>query len=158
MSLGVNGISPGRRAAAGPLERYHAIQKAQREGSVEWQYESSVGSALPVLSTLRDLVQTGDDVQLLRGCLSGTMAYVFNNMNEETSFSEAVRMAVAQDFAEKDLRTDLSGLDAVRKIVILARELGLDVSVEDVEVESLIPDDIFNREYTGSKEEVYEAL
>lgn len=158
MSLGVNVISPGRRAAAGPLERYCAIQKAKRANTVEWQYESSVGSALPILSTLRDLVQTGDDVLLLRGCLSGTMAYVFNHMNEEVSFSEAVRLAVEQDFAEDDIREDLSGIDVCRKIVVLARELGLNLSVEDVEVESLIPVEIRDKEYNGSKSEVRAAV
>jgi len=158
MSLGINIISPGNLAGAGPLDRYHALQRAQRENSVEWQYESSVGSALPILSTLRDLVQTGDDVQLIRGSLSGVMAFVFNNMSEETTFSEAVRLAIAQDFAENDVRDDLSGLDARRKIVVLARELGLDVSLEDVEMESLVPDDIMEKEYTGSIQENYDAI
>ena len=158
MSLGVNVISPGRRAAAGPLDRYCAIQKAKRANTVEWQYESSVGSALPILSTLRDLVQTGDNVIQLRGCLSGTMAYVFNHMNEETSFSEAVRLAIEQDFTEDDIREDLSGIDVCRKIVILARELGMNLSVEDVEVESLIPVEICNKEYNGSKMEARNAI
>lgn len=158
MSLGVNVISPGRRAAAGPLERYCAIQKAKRANAVEWQYESSVGSALPILSTLRDLVQTGDDVRLLRGCLSGTMAYVFYHMNEEISFSDAVRLAIEQDFAEDDIREDLSGIDVCRKIVILARELGMNLSVEDVEVESLIPIEIRNKEYNGSKSDIRAAV
>jgi len=142
MNAGVNVISPGRRAAAGGMDRYRAIQTAQRSGSVEWQYESSVGSALPILTTLRDLTQTGDDVQLLRGCLSGTMAYVFNNMNEDTCFSEAVKLAIDKNFAENDIFEDLSGVDASRKVVILARELGMGISLEDVEVESLIPDEI----------------
>jgi aspartokinase/homoserine dehydrogenase 1 len=112
---------------------------------VDWQYESSVGSELPILSMLRDLVQTGDEVQLLKGCLSGTMAYVFNKMSEKIPFSEAVRQAVDLDFTELDVREDLSGLDVSRKIVILARDLGMDVSVEDVEVESLISDVIRNK-------------
>mmetsp|Transcript_39217 Transcript_39217/g.94377 ORF Transcript_39217/g.94377 Transcript_39217/m.94377 type:complete len:1007 (-) Transcript_39217:293-3313(-) len=158
MASGVNVISPSRNAAAGPLDRYRAIHAARRASAVEWQYESSVGSALPILTTLRDLIQTGDDVQLLRGCLSGTMAYVFNHVDEDTSFSDAVRMAVEQDFAENDIREDLGGLDACRKIVVLAREVGLDVSLEDVEVESLIPDEIRNKEYSGSTEEVNEAI
>jgi len=158
MASGVNVISPGRRAAAGPLERYNAIKNAKSSNSVEWQYESTVGSALPILTTLRDLVQTGDDIKLLRGCLSGTMAYIFNNMNEETSFSEAVAKAVELDFAENDLREDLSGLDAANKIVVLARELGMDVSVEDMEVESLLPDEITNKEYTGSVQEINAAI
>ena len=158
MSAGVNVISPGRQAAAGPLERYQAIQMARRSNSVEWQYESSVGSALPILTTLRDLIQTGDDVQLLRGCLSGTMAYVFRTMDEETPFSEAVRMAIERDFGENDIREDLSGLDTCRKIVVLARELGQNISVEDVDVESLLPDEILNKKYEGSWEEFNAAI
>lgn len=158
MASGVNVISPGPKAAAGQLDRYNAIQMAARANTVEWQYESSVGSALPVLTTLRDLIQTGDDVKLLRGGLSGVMAYVFNNLDEETTFSEAVRSTIEQDFSENDLRVDLSGKNACEKVVILARELGLDVSYEDVEVESLLPDDILNKNYEGTKEEIDAAI
>jgi len=158
LNSGANVISPGRRAGAGPIERYNAIREAERANSVEWQYESSVGSALPIISTLRDLLQTGDDVQLLRGCLSGTMAYVFRTMDENTPFSEAVRQAVENDFAENNIREDLSGVDAARKVVVLARELGMNVSVEDVVVESLLPDEIRSKEYTGTKEEINAAI
>ncbi len=158
LSAGANVISPGRRAGAGPMERYNAIREAERENSVLWQYESAVGSALPVVSTLRDLLQTGDDVQLLRGCLSGTMAYVFRTMDENVSFSEAVRQAMEKDFAENNIREDLSGVDAARKVVILARELGMNISEEDVVVESLLPDEIRNKEYTGTKAEINAAI
>mmetsp|Transcript_8290 Transcript_8290/g.15849 ORF Transcript_8290/g.15849 Transcript_8290/m.15849 type:complete len:266 (+) Transcript_8290:1-798(+) len=151
-------ISPGRRAGAGPLSRYDAIREAQRANSAEWQYESSVGAALPILTTLRDLLQTGDEVQRLRGCVSGTMAYVFRTMDENTPFSEAVRQAMEKDFTENDVREDLSGYDATRKIVVLARELGLNVSMEDVEVESLLPDDIRNKEYEGDTEAMRAAV
>jgi len=158
MSSGVNVISPGRVAGSGPLERYNAIRDAQRANSVEWQYESSVGSALPILTTLRDLMQTGDDVQLLRGCLSGTMAYIFSTMNEDTPFSEAARQAMDQDFTENDIRDDLTGSDVASKIVILARELGMNISVDDVEVESLIPEEMRNKQYSGNKDEINAAI
>ena len=107
MSSGVSVISPGRRAVAGPLVRFRAIQRAQQANTVDWQYESSVGSELPILSMLRDLVQTGDEVQLLKGCLSGTMAYVFNKMSEKIPFSEAIRQAVEIDFTKLDVRKDI---------------------------------------------------
>jgi aspartokinase/homoserine dehydrogenase 1 len=158
MASGINVISPNRNAGAGPIERYNAIRDAQRANSVEWQYESSVGSALPILTTLRDLMQTEDEVRLLRGCLSGTMAYIFSTMNEEVSFTDAVRQAVEQDFTENDIHEDLTGLDAASKIVILARELGMDVSVDDVEVESLIPEEVKNKKYSGTREEINEAI
>jgi aspartokinase/homoserine dehydrogenase 1 len=158
MQSGVNVISPGRNAGSGPIERYNAIRGAQRANSVEWQYESSVGSSLPILTTLRDLVQTGDEVKLLRGCLSGTMAYIFSTVNSETSFSEAVRQAVEQDFTENDIREDLTGTDVARKIVVLARELGMDISINDVEVESLVPEEVRNKKYEGTKEEINAAM
>lgn len=158
MQSGINVISPGKSASAGPMDRYRAIQETKRAKAVEWHYESSVGSALPILTTLRDLIQTGDDVMKLRGCLSGTMAYVFHSMGEDITFSEAVASAIEQDFAENDIREDLSGMDAAKKMVILARELGLDVSVEDLEVESLLPVAIQNKEYTGTREEVHTAI
>jgi aspartokinase/homoserine dehydrogenase 1 len=138
MASGINVISPNRNAGSGPIDRYNAIRDAQRANSVEWQYESSVGSALPILTTLRDLMQTGDDVHLLRGCLSGTMAYIFSAMSEEVSFTDAVREAMEQDFTENDIREDLTGADAASKIVILARELGMDISVEDVEIAPML--------------------
>jgi len=158
MSSGVNIISPGRKASAGPMDRYRAIQKAQRANSVEWQYESSVGSALPIVTTLRDLIQTGDDVQLLRGCLSGTMAHIFRTFPFEGTFSEAVKSAYERDYAENDIREDLSGENVREKIVNLARELGLDVSAEDVEVESLLPEEIQNKKYAGTTDEFRAAL
>ena len=158
LSDGSNVISPGRKAGAGPMKRYKEIREAVFSNAVEWQYESSVGSALPIVSTLRDLLQTGDDVQLLRGCLSGTMAYVFRTMDENTPFSEAVRKAVENEFTENNIREDLSGVDAARKVVILARELGMDVSVEDVEVESLLSDKIRDKKYTGTKAEINAAI
>ena len=158
MAAGINVISPNRNAGSGSLDRYNAIRDAQSANSVSWQYESSVGSALPILTTLRDLMQTGDDVQLLRGCLSGTMAYIFSAMNEDVSFTEAARRAVEKDYTENDIREDLTGSDAAAKIVILARELGMDISIDDVEVESLVPDDIKNKEYSGTREEMNDAI
>ena len=158
LNSGANVISPGRRASAGPMERYNEIREAERSNSVEWQYESSVGSALPIISTLRDLLQTGDDVQLLRGCLSGTMAYVFRTMDDKIPFSEAVRQAVEKDFAENNIREDLSGVDAARKVVVLARELGMNVSVDDVEVEPLLPVEIRDKEYSGTRAEQNAAI
>jgi len=158
MSAGISIISPGRKASAGCKERYASIREAQRANAVEWQYESSVGSALPIVTTLRDLLLTGDEVRIVKGCLSGTMAYVFSTMNEDITFSEAVRQAAELDYAENDMREDLSGEDVKLKMVVLAREMGLDVSPEDVEVESLLPEGIAEKVYGGSLEENTAAM
>jgi len=145
MSLGIDLISPCRNVASGPLEKYQKAIEVQRGNFVNWQYESSVGSALPILTTLRDLIETGDSVNKIRGSVSGTFAYVLSLLDEETSFSEAFGRAVDKGFTEKDIREDLMGLDVARKIVILARQLGMDVEMKDVEIESFLPDDLASK-------------
>jgi aspartokinase/homoserine dehydrogenase 1 len=158
LSAGIHLISPSRKVAAGPLERYNRVRKAQRDNSVYWQYESSVGAALPILTTLKDLRDTGDKIYVIRGSVSGTMAYVLSTISKSTSFSEAVRKAVELGYSENDVREDLSGDDAVRKVVILARQVGINVNIEDVEFESLIPEAVIKKEYTGDKDEVHAQL
>mmetsp|Transcript_36730 Transcript_36730/g.89120 ORF Transcript_36730/g.89120 Transcript_36730/m.89120 type:complete len:138 (+) Transcript_36730:433-846(+) len=118
MSSGIDIISPSRL--------YSRVCEAQHESNATWQYSFSVGSALTVLATLRDLVETGDIVHKIQE----------STFNEESSFSEALAQAVAKEFTESDIREGLSGFDMTRKVVILARQLGIDVELEDVEVES----------------------
>ncbi|CAJ1962675.1 unnamed protein product [Cylindrotheca closterium] len=142
MSSGIDIISPNRQIVAGPLDRYSRVCEAQRESNSNWQYSSSVGSALPVIETLRDLVETGDKVHKIRGSVSCTLAYILSTFDEETSFSEALAQAVEKEFTEKDIRQDLSGSDMARKVVILARQLGINVGLEDVEVESFITEEM----------------
>jgi bifunctional aspartokinase / homoserine dehydrogenase 1 len=151
---GIHLISPSRQVASGPLERYQRACQAQRENSVYWQYESSVGASLPIMTTLKDLRDTGDKVSVIRGSLSGTLAYALSTFSDSIPFSEAVLQAVELGFAETNFHEDLSGYDTARKVVILARQVGLNVNMEDVEVESLIPDDIIDKEYTGDVAEI----
>jgi len=146
MSSGIDIISPSRQIVAGSLDRYSRVCKAQRESNVSWQYSSSVGSALPVLATLRDLVETGDEVHTIRGSVSGTLAYILSTFNEEISFSDALAQAVSKELTESDIREDLSGIDMARKVVILARQLGINVELEDVEVESFLTEEMVANE------------
>lgn len=145
MSAGVDLISPSRKVAAGPLDLYNKVVDAQKGSSVNWQYESSVGSALPILTTLRDLIETGDEVHKILGSVSGTFAYVLSLQSEETSFSDAFGDAIEKSFPEKDIREDLTGEDVARKVVILARQIGMDVEMEDVEVESFLPEELASK-------------
>ena len=99
-----------------------------------------MGAALPIISTLRDLVDTGDDVRSVQGIFSGTLAYLFNIYDGTTPFSEIVRQAKEKGYTEPDPRDDLSGMDVARKLVILGREIGMDVNIGDFPVENLVPE------------------
>jgi len=155
---GINVITSSKKASAGDLERYHRIQKIQKENTVDWQFESSVGAALPICTTLRDLFETGDEVKQVSGCLSGTMAYVLSTFSDEIPFSEALRTAAKDNLSENDLRRDISGKDMAEKVVILARLLNLEVNIEDVEVESLAPAEVMEKEYPSDVDTMNESI
>ena len=118
---------------------YDAVRSAARAGEAPFLYETTVGAGLGVVSTLRDLIRTGDRVQRIEGVLSGTLAFLFNRMREGIVFSEAVRQAAERGYTEPDPRADLSGEDVGRKLLTLAREMGLRPEPDAVRVESLVP-------------------
>ncbi|GMU42354.1 MAG: bifunctional aspartate kinase/homoserine dehydrogenase I [Xanthomonadales bacterium] len=139
LAAGIHVLTPNKQAGGGPLARYRAVQAAAKSGRARWRYEATVGAGLPVIGTLRDLIDTGDRIERIEGIFSGTLAYLFNRFDGEAPFSELVRQAKAAGYTEPDPRDDLSGLDVARKLVILAREMGLDIEVDQVHVESLVP-------------------
>ena len=135
LARGIHVITPNKHAGSGPWERYAAF-KAR---GAHFRYESTVGAALPVITTLRDLVDTGDELRVVEGIFSRTLAYLFDRFDGTAPFSELVRSARELGYTEPDPRDDLSGLDVARKLVILAREAGWRTSLEQVELESLVP-------------------
>jgi aspartokinase/homoserine dehydrogenase 1 len=138
LEKGIHVVTASKHAGSGPWERFQAIRAATR-GAARFRYEATVGAGLPVIGTLRDLLDTGDEVRAIEGMLSGTLAYLFNRFDGQVPFSALVREARRLGYTEPDPRDDLSGLDVARKLVILARELGWRTSLETVRLESLVP-------------------
>jgi aspartokinase/homoserine dehydrogenase 1 len=142
LSRGINVITPNKKCNAGPMASYRSLRETARKSQRYFLYETNVGAGLPVIHTLRDLIETGDEIIRIEGVLSGTLSFIFNSLNGTRSFSEIVREAHALGFTEPDPREDLSGIDVARKLIILAREMGLEVEMDSVQVESLVPEDL----------------
>jgi aspartokinase/homoserine dehydrogenase 1 len=139
LSAGIHIATPNKKANSGPLELYGRIMGARRAGGSHYLYEATVGAGLPIIGTLRDLRETGDEIHRIEGILSGTLAYLFNVWDGTEPFSAVVRDAKSRGFTEPDPRDDLSGMDVARKLVILGREMGMNLEVSDVALEGLIP-------------------
>ena len=141
LSKGMNIITPNKKSNAGPFPAYRSLRETARRHHRYFLYETNVGAGLPIIQTLRGLVETGDEIIKIEGVLSGTLSYIFNSLDGRRTFSEVVREAHSLGLTEPDPREDLSGRDVARKLIILAREMGLEVEMDSVRVESLVAED-----------------
>ena len=136
---GFHVITPNKKASSGPYPYYLSLYEASQRTGKKFLYETTVGAGLPIITTLKDLRETGDIIEKVEGMVSGTLSWLFTNYDGTVPFSELVRKARDMGFTEPDPRDDLSGMDVARKTVILARELGYKAEVEDLEIRNLVP-------------------
>lgn len=132
-------ITPNKRANVLPWKRYAALLDLLKTRQKYFLYEANVGAGLPVMSTIRDLIASGDVVEKVEGIFSGTLSYLFNAFDGTEPFSALVRKALELCYTEPDPREDLSGEDVARKLLILARQSGSKMEIDDVRVASLVP-------------------
>lgn len=136
-------VTPNKLANSGSFANYADLKKLATKRGVRFLYETNVGAGLPIISTMNDLKFSGDKILKIEGILSGTLSYIFNSFVEGVSFSAVVKEAKAQGYTEPDPRDDLNGMDVCRKILILSRESGLPLEIEDVELAPILPESCF---------------
>lgn len=139
LAQGIHVVTPSKHAGSGDAERLAALHRAGAKSGARFRYEATVGAGLPVVMTLRNLIDTGDTPRRIAGLFSGTLAWLFNHYDGSRPFSELLAEARAAGYTEPDPRDDLSGTDVARKAVILAREAGWPLSLDQVQVENLVP-------------------
>ena len=155
LDRGVHVVAANKKPLTGSMGSWRALMRAARQSSRAYHYETTVGASLPVIETLKNLVRTGDRVLRIEGAFSGTLGYLTNEVMRGVPLSRAVRQARELGYTEPRPQDDLSGLDVARKALILARELGLALEMEDVTVEPLVDPEVIE---TPDLESFFEAL
>ncbi len=141
-------------ACSSDFNYYKSLKKAVKEYNAHFLFETNVGAGLPIISTLKDLINSGDKINKIEAVLSGTLNFVFNNYDGNTSFSSVVKQAQAEGYTEPDPRLDLSGKDVMRKIMILAREAGEAMQMDEITNSSFMPQSCMQ----GSVENFYAEM
>ncbi len=141
---GISVVAANKIAASSDYQNYRKLKKTARRRGVKFLFETNVGAGLPIINTINSLRNSGDHVLKIEAVLSGTLNFIFNTISKDIPFSETVRMAKEQGYSEPDPRVDLSGMDVVRKLVILSREAGYEVNQENVVAETFIPTEFFD--------------
>ena len=154
LSNNISVVAANKVAASSDYDNYAKLKATARKRGVKYLFETNVGAGLPIINTINDLINSGDKILKLEAVLSGTLNFIFNTISAEVPFSETVRLAKEEGYAEPDPRIDLSGKDVIRKLVILSREAGYKMNQEDVEKHLFIPQSFFD----GSLEDFWKNL
>lgn len=147
-------IAANKIAASSDYESYIRLKQTALAKGVKFRFETNVGAGLPIIGTINDLRNSGDKILKIEAVLSGTLNFIFNELSENVPFSEAVRRAKEQGYSEPDPRIDLSGIDVIRKLIILTREAGYKAEQDNVEKKLFIPESFFN----GSLDDFWKNL
>ncbi|MDO4211118.1 MAG: bifunctional aspartate kinase/homoserine dehydrogenase I [Bacteroidales bacterium] len=150
----INVVCANKIAASAPYEDYARLKETAHRRDVKYLFETNVGAGLPIINTINNLINSGDEILKIEAVVSGTLNFIFNTLSADIPMSQAIRMAVEAGYAEPDPRLDLNGSDVVRKIVILSREAGYRIDREDVEKHLFLDDDLFE----GSLDEFWEKI
>lgn len=147
-------VAANKVAASSEYERYQELKDLAANNGVKFLFETNVGAGLPLISTINDLRRSGDRILKIEAVLSGTLNFIFNTLSKDIPLSKAIRLAKEKGYSEPDPRIDLSGVDVIRKLVILARESGYRIEQEDVIKNSFIP----NKYFSSSIEDFWKTI
>ena len=154
LSHSISIVTCNKISASASQERYSRLKNLARDNNVEFLFETNVGAALPIIDTINNLISSGDTIVKIEAVLSGTLNFIFNEYKADKTFLEVIHKAKEIGFSEPDPRLDLNGTDVIRKILILARESGYEIEMEDVQHNSFLSEDYFE----GNLESFYEKI
>jgi aspartokinase/homoserine dehydrogenase 1 len=154
LSKAVSVVACNKIACSSPYAHYAKLKTLARTYNAAFLFETNVGASLPIIGTLNDLIRSGDKINQIEAVLSGTLNFVFNNYDGTKSFAQVVKQAQDEGYTEPDPRLDLGGTDVMRKVMILAREAGHKIEMEDIANEAFLPASCFD----GSVEDFYAEM